>query len=119
MVLGAGDRVGQTVQAELGEPGQKLLEMLAPEVPEHELGGIGFAPARDQGEHEARHEPLIEHRQGAMRGRLGGDAHRVGRRSWARIGSPVTVRPRGRTASATALAMAAGAPMVPPSPMPL
>jgi hypothetical protein len=35
------------------------------------------------------------------------------------IGSAVIAIPRGRTASATALARAAGAPMVPPSPMPL
>jgi Domain of unknown function (DUF4864) len=35
------------------------------------------------------------------------------------IGSAVIAIPRGRTASATALARAAGAPMVPPSPIPL
>ena len=86
MVLRARHRVGQTVQAELGQPGQELLEMLAPEMPEDELGGIGFAPARDQGEHEARHEPLIERREGAMRRRRGATLI-GGRRPWARIGS--------------------------------
>src|SRR2546430_8256918 len=35
------------------------------------------------------------------------------------MGSEITFTPRSLTASATALAMAAGAPMVPPSPMPL
>src|SRR5262245_1544785 len=35
------------------------------------------------------------------------------------IGSAVIAMPKGRTASATALARAAGAPMVPPSPIPL
>jgi len=36
-----------------------------------------------------------------------------------RIGSAVTATPSGFTASATALAITAGAPIVPPSPLPL
>jgi hypothetical protein len=48
----------------------------------------------------------------------GADGRRAASAS-AAIGSVVIAMPRGRTASATALARAAGAPMVPPSPIPL
>jgi len=58
--------VRQPVQPELGEAGAKLLEMLAPEQPEDELGGLVRAPARDQGEHQPGQERLVEDGDGAM-----------------------------------------------------
>src|SRR6185503_2878548 len=119
VVLRARHRMRQAIEAQLGQAGQELLEMLAPEEPEYELRRHGLAPARDEGEDAAGEERLVEQGHRAVsRGRGRRAAHRD-RRCSGRMGSAVTATPSGATASATALAMAAGAPMVPPSPMPL
>ncbi len=68
MVLRAADRVGQAVEAELGEPGEELLEGLGPEAPEDECRGLFLAPSRDQAEDQAGQEGLVEDRDGPVAG---------------------------------------------------
>jgi hypothetical protein len=62
VVLRAGHRGRQAVEPELGEAGEKLLEVLAAEEMEDESRGLVLAPAGDQSEDEAGQQRLVQNR---------------------------------------------------------
>jgi hypothetical protein len=58
--------VGQPVELQLGEPGPELLQVLAPEETEDEVGRGVLAPAGDQGEDQTGQQRLVEDGDGAV-----------------------------------------------------
>ena len=60
MILGGRDRGRQMIKAELDQPGQETLLLLAAEHPEYEFGGIRCAAPGDDGENEAGEKRMVE-----------------------------------------------------------
>src|SRR2546423_2819793 len=60
MYLRRRDRRRQMIEAELYEPRQEALLLLATKHPEHEFGRVGRAAPADDGENEAGEKRMIE-----------------------------------------------------------
>lgn len=78
MILRAGGRMRQGVKAELGNAVLEFLQVLAAEVREDEIARRLFALARDEGQHEARHQRVVEPGHRAIAGERAFDFHDAG-----------------------------------------
>src|SRR5262249_27781861 len=66
VILRASDGVRQPVEPQLGETVLELLQMLAAEMGEDEVARRAFALARDERQHEAGHQRVVELRNRAI-----------------------------------------------------
>lgn len=75
MILRAGDRIGQAGEPKLFETGQEFFKMLTAEMRTDKLGRRRLALARDEREDKARHQRIVELRDGLVSGEGGSGDH--------------------------------------------